>query len=296
MKPLVLLLAIAGLCMAARPASANQSAGRTEPGKEYVYKNSGGAEQKLEVYFPANHDPSKDKVPGILLIHGGGWTGGDLTSFRDACQYFAKRGCVAATINYRMLTNEEAKNLPKDVSRKGVCITDGKSALRWFKQHGGELGVDPDKIVIGGGSAGGHIAMLCTVGKGLDDPSDPAGINTDVVAYLLFNPAFSVSGKDQPEVNVFDQLRPGTAPSIFFFGEKDEWKPASDDLRTELSKQGARTVFWVARNQGHGFWQKPQWHNECLLEADRFLVSLGILKGQSPLAEGPARADFTLQQ
>lgn len=290
------LLAIAGLCLSARPVCADRPPARSEPGKEVIYKNSGGVDQKMEIYFPPNHDPSTAKVPGILLIHGGGWVGGDLSHFRYACQYFAKRGCVAGTINYRMLTKEESQKLPADASRKQVCITDGKSALRWFKQHSGELGIDPNRIVIGGGSAGGHIAMLSTIGRGLDDPADPAGVGTDVVAYLLFNPAFTLPGKDQAEVNVFAQLRPGVAPSIFFFGDHDEWKEAGDALRSELSKQGAKTVCWVARNQGHGFWQKTGWYNECLLEADRFLVSLGILKGQSPLPEGPLREDFTLQR
>ena len=67
------------------------------PGKEYVYPHSGGKPQKLEVYFPPNWSAAGPKVPGVLLFHGGGWSGGDLAQFRYACRYLASRGLVAAT-------------------------------------------------------------------------------------------------------------------------------------------------------------------------------------------------------
>ena len=59
-------------------------------------------------------------------------------------------------------------------STKRVCIPDVKIAIRWFKQHAIELGLDPDRIVAGGGSAaGGHISLLGTTNPGLNNPSDP---------------------------------------------------------------------------------------------------------------------------
>ena len=123
---------------------AELSSEQTSPGKVYVYKHSAGRPRELEIYFPPNHDPQKTeaKVPGLILFHGGGWSGGSLTQFRTACQYFASRGVVAVTANYQMLSGEEAKQLRPGESRKRVCITDAKSAIRWFKQHADELGVD----------------------------------------------------------------------------------------------------------------------------------------------------------
>ena len=61
--------------------------------------------------------------------------GGSLAQFRIACAYFASRGMVCATANYRMLTKAESKKLPPSESRKRVCVTDAKSAVRWFKQQ-----------------------------------------------------------------------------------------------------------------------------------------------------------------
>eukprot|EP01031_Cornospumella_fuschlensis_P018686 gene18686-22884_t len=145
----------------------------------------------MEIYFPPNHDAAKAKVPGMILFHGGGWGGGTLAQFRVACAYFASRGLVCATAEYRMLSKAEAAKLPAGETRKRACVTDAKSAIRWFKTKAPELGIDPQRIITGGGSAGGHIAVLATTNPGLNDAADPTEIDTSVVAYVLFNPAFA---------------------------------------------------------------------------------------------------------
>jgi acetyl esterase/lipase len=266
--------------------------GRTKPGKTFVYKTSHGQPQQWEVFFPKNHDPAKGKLPAVLFFHGGGWSGGTPDVFRYACDYFAKRGLVAATATYYMHSESEQKELGKGGQRKRVCVTDAVSAIRWFKQHAAELGIDPKRIVVGGASAGGHIAMLATLSRGLDDPSDPKDIDTSVVGYLLFNPAFTKKGADHDdEVDVFAHLKPGIAPSLFMFGDIDQWKPASDALVPALRKSGARVEMLVADNVGHSFWSLPEWYDCVLVECDRFLVSLGLLKGE-PLVTKPASIDF----
>lgn len=269
---------------------------RIARGKKFVYKISHGQPQDLEVYFPKGHDPAKAQVPGVILFHGGSWVGGDLVQFRYACDYFAKRGLVAATANYYMHTTDEQKAMGPGGKRKRACVSDAVSAIRWFKQHAEELGVDPQRIVVGGGSAGGHLAMLATLNRGLDDPSDPKGFDTSVLGYLLFNPAFTVKGRDRDEeVDVFAHLKPGIAPSLFMFGEKDGWKAASDELLPALHKHGAKASMLVADDEGHGFWRKPGWSDLCLFECDRFLVSLGLLQGD-PLLKEPANAKFNSEK
>ena len=286
----LLLATPAVLCAAPNPSN------HIPPGKVFVYKTSHGQPQNIEVYFPKGHDPAKAKVPGVLLFHGGGWSGGDLSQFRYACDYFARRGLVAATANYYLHPKEEQKALGPGGKRKRVCVTDGISAIRWFKQHAGELGIDPKRIVLGGGSAGGHIAMMATLNRRLDDPSDPTNIDTSVIGFLLFNPAFTTKGRDNDdEVDVFTHLKPGIAPSLFMFGEKDAWKAASDELVPALRKSGAQAKMFVADGVSHSFWMRPEWYDCCLVECDRFLVSLGLLKGEALLRK-PAGTDFNPQK
>src|SRR5262245_41469710 len=103
----LLVTQVVSLHAAQKPAASGEETGPV--GKRYEYKQSGGKPRELELYFPPNHDPTKAKVPGVILFHGGGWRGGDLRQFRIACHYLASRGLVTATANYRMLGNDELK-------------------------------------------------------------------------------------------------------------------------------------------------------------------------------------------
>jgi len=252
-------------------------------GKPYVYKTSAGKERRMEIYFPPNHDPAKSKVPGLILFHGGGWSGGTLDQFRFACAYFASRGLVCATVEYRMLGKGEKP--PEGQSRKGVCVTDAKSAIRWFKQQAGELGVDPDRIITGGGSAGGHISALATMNPGLNDPADPKDIDTSVVAYLWFNPAFAPDDSKDPEIDVLQHLKADLPPAIVFFGDKDTWKNGWDAAYAKWKSVGTETIeLQIAPGQPHGFFNKDPWRTLTLTAADKFLVRHGLLTGDPTLA------------
>jgi len=252
-------------------------------GKSYVYKHSAGQPREMEIYFPPNHNLAKAKVPGVILFHGGGWGGGSLSQFRAACHYFASRGLVAATGNYQML--KRTAKLPESETRKRVCITDAKSAIRWFKQHAGELGIDPQRIITGGGSAGGHISALATLNPGLNDPTDPKDIDTSVVAYLWFNPAFTADDSRDTEVDVLRYLKKDIPPAIAFFGTNDGWKRGWDAAYEKLKNLGNTTTeLWLAEGQPHGFFNKDPWQTVTLIAADRFLVQQGLLKGEPTLS------------
>jgi len=253
------------------------------PGKNYVYKDIQGKAQNLEIYLPSPNGSSGERVPGLLLIHGGGWKGGSLEKLRYQANYFASRGLVVANINYRKHQKDPESSTE---SRKRICVTDAKSAIRWFKQHAHEWNMDPQRLIVGGGSAGGHIAVMATLNN-FDDPSDPKDIDTSVVAYLLFNPAFVGSGskedKNDDQVNPIKFLRPGLAPFLFMFGSDDSWKSGSDFLIPKLKTQGAEVKLLIAENQKHGFFNTQPWADLTLIEADKFLVAHGLLKGSSSL-------------
>jgi len=260
-------------------------------GKPYVYKHSAGQPREMQIYFPPNHNPAKAKVPGLILFHGGAWGGGDLKQFQTACHYFASRGLVTATVNYRMLKRAEADKLPAGETRKRVCITDAKSAIRWFKQHAGELGVDASRIITGGGSAGGHISALATLNPGLSDPADPKDIDTSVVAYVWFNPAFSPDDSKDIEVDVLRYLNKNIAPAIAFFGTNDGWLKGWDAALAKLKALGNTTTeVWFAEGQPHGFFNRDPWQTVTLIAADRFLVQQGLLKGE-PTLTAPATGE-----
>jgi acetyl esterase len=284
MKPLLLSALLLSPLFTLTAAEKGGLGADVTPGKRYTYKQSAGKPREMEIYFPVNHDPSKTKVPGMILFHGGGWSGGSLGQFRKACEYFASRGLVCATAEYRMLTKEESAKLPARETKKRACITDAKSAIRWFKQHAGELGIDPQRIITGGGSAGGHISALATLNPGLNDPADPQDIDTSVVAYLWFNPAFAPDDEKDLEVDVLRFLRKDIAPAIAFFGTEDTWLKGWTSAYEKLKSLGNTTTdLQFAQGQAHSFFNKDPWQTVTLIAADRFLVKQGLLKGEATL-------------
>ncbi len=269
------------------------------PGKEYVYKTSGGKERQIEVFFPPNHEPGKSKVPGMILFHGGAWLGGSLAEFRRTCAYFASRGLVCATVNYQMLkmTKAEAHKLPAGRSQiKGVCVTDAKSAIRWFKQNAEEFGIDPNRIITGGTSAGGHISALATMSPHLDDPNDPKGIDTSVVAYIWVNPAFSGNDHRTPEIDLMRHMKAEMPPTIVFFGDQDGWKKGWDQAYAKWKTLGTKSIeLRIARDEDHGFWNHShQWQTVMLIDTDNFLVKHGLLAGAPTLTRPESGEEFVL--
>lgn len=115
--------------------------------KDVQYGTGGDRALKLDLYQPRSLDRP---VPGLVFIHGGAWSGGKRSDYRYYGIKFAERGYVFATITYR-LSNEAP--FP-------AAVEDAKCAVRWMRANAERLKVDPEKIAVVGGSAGGHLALM----------------------------------------------------------------------------------------------------------------------------------------
>ena len=251
-------------------------------GKIYTYKEEeDGVTREMEIHFPKDHDAATELVPGIIMFHGGGWGGGKRDQFRYLCHYFADRGLVAATVSYRLATKaDNGKG-----SRKRVCITDAKSAIRWYKNNAETLGVDPQRIIAGGGSAGGHVSLLATTNPELNDPQDNRKHDTSVVAYLLFNPALGMADTKDSEVDFLQHIRPDFSPAIVFFGSEDEkWLKGWNAAYEKMQLLNIHSVeVWIAEDQEHSFFNKQPWQDMTIRASDEFLKDLGLIKGEPTL-------------
>ena len=250
-------------------------------GEIYSYKEEDGVTREMEIHFPKDHDAATELVPGIIMFHGGGWGGGKRDQFRYLCHYFADRGLVAATVSYRLATKaDNGKG-----SRKRVCITDAKSAIRWYKNNAETLGVDPQRIIAGGGSAGGHVSLLATTNPELNDPQDNRKHDTSVVAYLLFNPALGMADAKDSEVDFLQHIRPDFSPAIVFFGSEDEkWLKGWNAAYEKMQLLNIHSVeVWIAEDQEHSFFNKQPWQDMTIRASDEFLKDLGLIKGEPTL-------------
>tara|TARA_Y100000766_G_scaffold125052_1_gene107483 strand:+ start:171 stop:1046 length:876 start_codon:yes stop_codon:yes gene_type:complete len=250
-------------------------------GEIYSYKKEDGVTREMEIHFPKDHDAATELVPGIIMFHGGGWGGGKRDQFRYLCHYFAKRGLVAATVSYRLATKADNG----EGSRKRVCIADAKSAIRWYKQNAEKLGIDAQRIIAGGGSAGGHVSLLATTNPELNDSHDNREYDTSVVAYLLFNPALGMADAKDSEVDFLQHIRPDFPPAIVFFGSEDEkWLKGWNAAYTKMQSLDIRSVeLWIAEAQEHSFFNKQPWQDMTIRASDEFLKALGLIKGEPTL-------------
>ena len=105
---------------------------------------------QLDLYLPKKRST---RIPGVVFVHGGGWRTGVRANFAPMAIRMAERGYAAATVSYR-LSPEAAYP---------AAIHDVKAALRWMRTHAGDYGIDPARIAVAGGSAGGQIASLVGV-------------------------------------------------------------------------------------------------------------------------------------
>lgn len=257
----------------------------TPSGKIYTYKETNGIKRELEVYFPKDHATSKQSVPAIIFFHGGAWVKGSRKSFSNQCDYFAKRGIVAVTANYRLVTKKDKASMKGNESYKRLCIPDVKSAIRWVKEHADELKIDPNRLILGGGSAGAHVGLIATHNSGLNDPNDSKETDTSVVAYILFNPALKAGDSQDKEIDVIQHLNKNTAPAIAFFGDKDTWLKGWKPAFKKWQSLDATTIeVRIAKGQKHAFFNKQPWRDLTILAADEFLQKLGLLEGNSTLS------------
>ncbi len=173
--------------------------------KNITYVQYGNRSMQLDLYFPTAifcASPIKKKV-GIIFVHGGGWRAGYRENFTPMAIRMAERGYVAATISYRL--SPEAPY--------PAAIFDVKAAIRWMRSNAEKYDIDPQKIAVSGGSAGGQIASLVGVTNGMEK-FDPQG---------KFDP---VSSAAQAIINI-DGLSDFTSEAARFYEDDPTKKPSS---------------------------------------------------------------------
>jgi len=250
----------------------------------YLYKKTEKSNLYLYVFQPYGHTKS-DKTAAIVFFHGGGWKSGISTQFDEQCRYLASRGMIAIEADYRTTTMDNITPFE--------CVTDGKSTIRWVRAHAKELGIDPDRIAAGGGSAGGHIAAACGTIVGLESDDENMTISSKPNALVLFNPVFDNGPNGYgyeffkeryQEISPLHNIRPGVPPTIVFLGTNDGNIPVAtaQDYALRMKKHGNRCDLKLYEGQKHGFFNAEKggfkMYSETLLETDKFLMSLGYIK------------------
>jgi acetyl esterase/lipase len=260
--------------------------GTRGPVRSFVYTKTPQADLEMIVHFPPGWKAG-DRRPGIVFFFGGGWERGTVQQFERQAAYLAGRGLVAARADYRVK------------SRHGVTpkegVEDARSAVRWLRQNAGMLGLDPDRLVAAGGSAGGHLAACTALGPG-PEPGEKADVSARPSALVLFNPVLHFVPELLPRLgndaalgralSPTLHLAKGSPPTLLFYGTADRLLKQGEEFMGHAKELGHRAELYTAQGQGHGFFNRSPWQEKTLRRTDEFLVSLGYLTGP-PTIEVP---------
>lgn len=269
---------------------------------DITYATANGTELKLDLYVPRNRSRL---IPTLLLFHGGGWVAGRKESNVLQLLPYLSMGWAAANVEYRL----------GQVSPAPAAVEDCRCALRWVVQHAKNYSLDTARIVLTGGSAGGHLALI----TGMLPPGNPfdrqcptdnsirwgAGTEPEVkvaaivnwfgitdVAELLDGPdakhyaiEWLGSLKERQEiarqVSPITYVRPGIPPVITLHGDRDDIVPYTQAVRLHaaLDKAGVPNSLITVSGAGHGGFSKQQLV-DGFTAIREFLRKNGVLKAQ----------------
>lgn len=197
--------------------------------------------QQMDLWIPEEGDG----MTAIVWIHGGGWRGGSRGDYRRWAEIFSRDGYFCASIDYRL----------SGVAPYPAAYDDCVAAVAWIRENASDLRVNPDRIVVGGSSAGGHLALLLGLREtpgviGVVDLFGPTDLREN------FHPAVEqfLQGQDGTEASPIVHVDADDPPVLILHGTDDRTVPIEQSyaLRDALQEAGGRVDLRVFEGAGHG--------------------------------------------
>lgn len=236
--------------------------------RNITYCEPDGVPQKMDVMYPKT---IVDKaLPVTVYIHGGGWTSGDKgngAGIVDMKELLA-RGYIVVSLDYRLA--------PK--YKWPAQIVDVKCAIRHLRANATTYQLDPNRIGVWGGSAGGHLGSMLgvtdaragfDVGEYIDQSSrvqavvdlfGPSNLPTLLTAsaFIVGKNVFGATARDDPilvQASPVTYISPDDPPFLILQGDKDSTVPMeqSQTLYDRLQAGGVAATLVIVKNAGHGF-------------------------------------------
>jgi acetyl esterase/lipase len=236
--------------------------------RDIEYGREDGEPLLLNLAKPKEGDALR---PAVLCIHGGGFRAGTREGYNKTCLTLAANGFVAATVEYRLA--------PK--FKFPAAVHDVKAAVRWFRANASKLGIDPNRIGVMGGSAGGHLAQFLGVTAGVAEfegtvnpgfsssvtcvanyygPSDfTKSYGKSVDAHEVLPLWFGGNLEEERHLHVIGSplpwVTPNAAPTLLIHGTEDPYVAHEQAvwMRDRLEVCGVEVELMSMQGAGHGF-------------------------------------------
>ena len=254
----------------------------TLPGAEtYVYRDGQPEPMRLHVFKPKNWK-TEDHRPALVFFFGGGWTRGTPERSAGYAKWATTLGMVGIAPDYR--TKERFNTTPLE------SVADGRAAVRWIEDHADKLGIDSKRIVVGGSSAGGHVALWTAI-----EHTPPGSITNEAprvkpIALILVSPVSDTSsntgytpkrfGDKAEALSPVHQLDAKMPPVLVFHGDADTTvtNAQSIALRARLVASSNVCELVTVPGGNHGFQsQLPEWKDKSRNAMTEFLTEQGVL-------------------
>ena len=263
-----------------------------------VYKQVDTMQLTVHIFY----DPaviSKKSKAAIAFFHGGGWAFGKPSEFFGACRRYAAMGFVTFSFQYRLSIDKEG-HFPHPTITPIECVKDARSAMRWVRSHAKEFNIDPQKIIAGGQSVGGHLTLSTAMIDKHNESTDDLSVNPVPNAMLLYSGTVNtleawcdlLMGKQREKIwsiSPAHNLKKGLPPAIAFHGTEDEMVPnfTIDFFQRDMTNLGNH--FEVHKYPGRKHYlgdidekyvkqYSRLFDEKIMLETDDFLRRFGFLK------------------
>jgi acetyl esterase len=248
----------------------------------FIYRDLKPEPLRLFVVKPVGWQAG-DRRPALIFFFGGAWTRGNPSKSIGWARMAAKWGMVGVAPDYR--TAERFETTPVEAT------ADARAALRWVEDHATELGIDTNRIVVGGSSAGGHLALWTAIAKAPFGTKPEESPTTKPAALVLVSAPSDTTpstwnnnpkmlkrfGPHIGEVSPLQHLDAKMPPVIMFHGDADPTVPygTAVALHEKLVASSNICEFVTIPGGGHGI--GPDWKDKSRTMIKDFLTKQHLL-------------------
>ena len=249
----------------------------TLPGAEaFVLRDLKPEALRLHVVKPKDWKVG-DRRPVFVWFFGGGWTRGTPANAVGWAKWAAELGLVGVAPDYRVKDRFGTSPLES--------VADARAAVRWVQDHAKELGIDPKRIVVGGNSAGGHVALWTAITRTPPGSAVAEAPLVKPVALVLTSAVSDTSklrgytptrfGENAEALSPLHQLDAQMPPMLVFHGDADTTVPQAQSLalRDKLLVTGNAVEFISVPGGSHNFGgDLPEWKEKTRVLIAAFLT------------------------